>query len=106
MKKIFSTVAIAAALFAGYYAYDVKNNNELINIALINVEALAETEGPNSGDRVSFDFNGQSWWGNPHGDYDWFPKYDDCKYDGIIGHQVYCTKGNGNCWNGTSCIKD
>lgn len=44
MKKIFSTVAIAAALFAGYSAYNTQNNNELTDIALANVEALAASD--------------------------------------------------------------
>ena len=46
MKKIFSTVAIAAALFAGYSAYNEQNSNELSDVALANVEALA---GSNEG---------------------------------------------------------
>ena len=38
------TVAIAAALFAGYSAYNTQNNNELTDIALANVEALAASD--------------------------------------------------------------
>ena len=45
MKKIFYTMAVAAALFAGYSAYNTQNNNELTDIALANVEALAKAEG-------------------------------------------------------------
>ena len=41
MKKIFYTMAVAAALFAGYSAYNSQNSNELTDIALANVEALA-----------------------------------------------------------------
>ena len=37
MKKIFYTMAIAAALFAGYSAYNSQNSNELTDIALANV---------------------------------------------------------------------
>ena len=50
MKKIFSTMAVAAALFAGYSAYSGQNSNELSDVALANVEALAQ-----SGDVVE-------WW--------------------------------------------
>lgn len=42
MKKIFSTMAVAAALFAGYCAYSGQNSNELSDVALANVEALAD----------------------------------------------------------------
>lgn len=42
MKKIFSTMAVAAALFAGYSAYSGQNSNELSDVALANVEALAD----------------------------------------------------------------
>lgn len=41
MKKIFSTLAVAAALFAGYSAYNTKNETRLTDVALANVEALA-----------------------------------------------------------------
>ncbi len=41
MKKIFYTMAVAAALFAGYSAYNAQNSNELSDVALANVEALA-----------------------------------------------------------------
>lgn len=34
MKKIFYTMAVAVALFAGYSAYNAQNSNELIDIAL------------------------------------------------------------------------
>ena len=44
MKKIFSTMAVAAALFAGYCAYSGQNSNELSDVALANVEALAQSE--------------------------------------------------------------
>ena len=52
MKKIFSTLAIATALFAGYSAYNTQNNNELTDIALANVEALA---GSNESDTSRVD---------------------------------------------------
>lgn len=43
MKKIFSTVAIAVALFAGYSVYNIQTENELTDIALANVEALSSS---------------------------------------------------------------
>ncbi len=44
MKKFFGTMAVAAALFAGYSAFEVQNTNTLSNVALANVEALANDE--------------------------------------------------------------
>ena len=44
MKKLFGTMAVAAALFAGYSAYNGQNSNELSGIILANVEALALVE--------------------------------------------------------------
>ena len=44
MKKIFYTMAVAAAVFAGYSAYDAQNENDLANVVLDNVEALAREE--------------------------------------------------------------
>mgnify|MGYP003289434874 CR=1 FL=1 len=49
MKKLFGTMAVAAALFAGYSAYNRQHSNELTDIALVNVEALA-SEGDNMAD--------------------------------------------------------
>ena len=42
MKKLFGTMAVAAALFVGYSAYEAQNGNDITNFALANVEALAE----------------------------------------------------------------
>ena len=109
-KKILSAtfvVAMAATIFTGYSAYNSNKERKLTNVALSNVEALASIEGAvgvTSGNYVSFSFNGTDWWGNPNSKYDFFPKYDDCRIDGENRHQVYCIKGDGNCWNGTSCI--
>lgn len=44
MKKTFTTMAIAFALFAGYSTYNTQNSNELTGIALANVEALTSGE--------------------------------------------------------------
>ena len=43
MKKVFGIMAVAA-LFAGYSAYNAQNSNELTDIALANVEALAASD--------------------------------------------------------------
>lgn len=47
MKKLFSIVAVAAALFAGYSGYSGQNSNELADVALANVEALANGSDDN-----------------------------------------------------------
>ena len=44
MKKLFGTMAVAAALFAGYSAYEAQNSVNLNDVALANVEALADAE--------------------------------------------------------------
>lgn len=44
MKKIFSTMAVAAALFASYSTYNAQNSNELSDVALANLEALADNQ--------------------------------------------------------------
>ena len=41
-------MAVAAALFAGYSAYNSQNSNELTDIALANVEALADDTNEDS----------------------------------------------------------
>jgi hypothetical protein len=41
MNKIFSTIAVATALLAGYSTYNAQNDAKLSDIALNNVEALA-----------------------------------------------------------------
>ena len=43
MKKIFGTIAVAAVLFAGHTANKAQNEARLTNIALANVEALANS---------------------------------------------------------------
>ncbi len=48
MKKLFGTMAVAAALFAGYSAYNTQNSNELSGIILANVEALASSDEINT----------------------------------------------------------
>lgn len=42
MKKLFSIMAVAVGLFAGYTTYNAQQNTELTDIALANVEALAD----------------------------------------------------------------
>lgn len=41
MKKIFSTMVVATALFTAYSAYNTQSDNELTGVALANIEALA-----------------------------------------------------------------
>lgn len=49
MKKFFGTMAVAAALFAGYSAYDSLSEDKLTGIVLANIEALANgAEGGSS----------------------------------------------------------
>ncbi len=38
MKKLFGTMAVVAALFAGYSAFEVQNTDTLSNVALANVK--------------------------------------------------------------------
>ncbi len=45
MKKLFGTMAVAAALFAGYSAYEAQNSVNINDVALANVEALAGNSG-------------------------------------------------------------
>lgn len=45
MKKLFGTMAVAAALFAGYSAYEAQNSVILNDVAFANVEALANNSG-------------------------------------------------------------
>ena len=47
MKKIFSIVAVEAALFAGYSTYSGQNTNKLTDVVLANVEALANGSDDN-----------------------------------------------------------
>lgn len=48
MKKVFSTMVVAAAMFASYSAYDAQNERELSDAVLANVEALADDENGSS----------------------------------------------------------
>lgn len=43
-KKLFGTMVVVAAMFAGYNVYDAQNESELTGVALANVEALASNE--------------------------------------------------------------
>ena len=47
-------MAVAAALFAGYSSYDTPNSNELTDIALANVEALAGSNEDSDGKKVCY----------------------------------------------------
>lgn len=106
MKKIVLLSVIVVCFIATAINMRMNLYSSYSYLALNNIEALADTEGVTGGDYVSFTFNGQDWHGNPNGKDNWFPKYDTCRESGKNGHQVHCTKGGGNCWNGTSCIYD
>lgn len=43
-KKVFATIAVVAAMFAGYYTNYIQEKSEITSVALLNVEALAEGE--------------------------------------------------------------
>lgn len=48
-KKLFGTMAVATALLAGYNMYESSAEMKLSDLALANVEALANGENGNSG---------------------------------------------------------
>lgn len=100
---------IAASAFTVKSALQTRRNIDCM--ARLNIEALSDAEiggpatGVTSGDYVSFNFNGQYWYGNrTEGSFDFFPHYITCTNKNGKGYQVACTQGRGNCWNGTSCI--
>lgn len=43
-KKLFGTMVVVAAMFAGYSAYDAQSEREMTEVALANVEALAQNK--------------------------------------------------------------
>lgn len=73
MKKFFGTMAVAAALFAGYSAYEAQNRNELSDVALANVEALAN----NSENPCTYKNGFKKW--NTSGLFGEIQFYDCCK---------------------------
>ena len=100
---------IAASVFTVKSVLQLRRNID--RAARLNIEALSEAEiggpakGITSGDNVSFNFNGQYWYGTKtKGIFNFFPHYTICIKDGKQGYRVECTKGKGNCWNGTWCI--
>lgn len=44
IKKFFGTMAVVAAMFAGYSAYNAQNERDLTGFTLANIEALASGE--------------------------------------------------------------
>ncbi len=48
-KKLFGAMAVAIALFAGYNMYESSTEMKLSDLALANIEALANGESENSG---------------------------------------------------------
>ncbi len=43
-KKVFGTMAVVAAMFAGYSVYNAQDETENNSIAITNIEALARSE--------------------------------------------------------------
>jgi len=116
-RKLATIVAIVmfAVIIASGVTFVFAQQAKLDQSSLLgqNLEALADGEDPIAGwegDEVSFYWNNQNWWGKKGEEGwfngNWFPTYSACQYNGTTGHQVYCTKGDGNCWNGTGCIAD
>ena len=58
MKKIFYTMAVAAALFAGYSAYSEQNKSNISNMVLPNIEAISACE-VFKGDKLVFECEGK-----------------------------------------------
>lgn len=86
MKKLFGTMAVAAALFAGYSAYETQNRNELSDVALANVEALA-----NNSEKPCTNNNGYKQW-KPNGIFNKLEFYDCCE----VLRTGYSPSGNCN----------
>lgn len=106
-KKVIFAVFLASISIITTIAAIGIENSRLNELAISNLEALTDPEGIHSGDYVSYDFGGQYWHGKKEtGAGNMFPEYINCSIDGYNGHQVYCTSGRGNCWNGTDCLKD
>ena len=107
-KELF--VFVGAAVFSISIFAKMNEEKQIRDLAFENIEALAENEPVHGydGNIVSFIWNNTNWWGDKTKStlLNWFPKYDTCRYNGEDGHQVYCTEGDGNCWDGTDCISD
>lgn len=106
-KELF--VFMGAVVFSVSVFAKMNKEKQIRDLALENIEALAENEPVHGyeGDKVCFDWNGTVWRGEKDGSTsNWFPKYDTCRLYGLDGHQVHCTQGSGNCWIGTDCIYD
>lgn len=58
MKKIFYTMAVAAALFTGYSAYSEQNKSNISNMVLPNIEAISACEVFN-GKKLVFECEGE-----------------------------------------------
>lgn len=110
MRKQELFMLVGAMIFSVSLFVKVNKEKQLRDLSLENVEALTAGELPRGvyeGDDVYFSWNGQHWEGRKNGSSEKkFPKYDYCRDAGTNGHQVYCTEGTGNCWNGTGCISD
>ena len=109
MKQRFFLIFVAVFFAISFFA-KINKEKQLCSLALENVEALSSSELPRGdyeGNDVYYGWDGTRWEGNKNGSSEKkFPQFDSCRYDGVDGHQVYCTQGDGNCWNGTDCIPD
>ena len=107
MKKLYLLIASVVIVASGVVLAVNVRNAKVYELARINLEALTGSEGVTNGDYVSFHFNNQYWHGTRNeGNGNWFPYFDGCHLNMKDGHQVVCTKGKGNCFNGTTCISD
>lgn len=120
MKRKFiylNIYVIVVAIFAGYNVYLSQANPTISDMALANVEALAN-EGEFNEGGSGFRWDGADWdtdehWYNSRFG-DWCPVLTDCVITsgidaGIViteqvsGKKVVCGDGSGNCVNGSSC---
>ena len=109
MNKQEFFMLVGALIFSISLFAKANKEKQLSDLALKNVEALSfvEPRGDYTGDDVYYEWDGTHWNGKKDGTVDnWFPEFRTCDHAGSPGHQVVCVAGNGNCWNGTSCIKD
>ena len=106
-KELF--VFMGAVVFSVSVFAKMNKEKQIRDLIFENVEALSENEpvGGYEGDKVYYYWNDQHWEGERDGSTgNWFPEYDTCRLYGLDGHQVHCTQGSGNCWNGKDCIYD
>lgn len=109
MKRKDFLVFVGALILSASLFAEVNKEKQIRDLVFENVEALSadEPRGVYLGDDVYYEWNNTHWEGRKDGSSgNKFPKFDSCRDAGLDGHQVHCTQGSGNCWNGTSCISD